>query len=192
MANANQTKKNQTPAPVPVKNTMNFVRHQRNINFTKLVPVLVIVGVIALVFLKFGIIDPLGDKTDVLEDIASKKENLASLEGKMAEYDKLAMDYGRYSYGWMSDSEVSTVDRLKVLDLVEKKVATIATVENLSINNNVLSLNVRGITLTQASEIVADLETSELVKKVSVGSASADSGREASIFMTVVMTKGEE
>lgn len=181
-----------TPAAVPAKNTMNLVRRQINISFTKLIPVVVVLGVIALVFFKFGIIDPMMDKAAVNNEVSSKKETLASMEGKIAEYDKLAADYGRYSYGWMNEAEVNAVDRLKILDLVEKKVANVATVENLAVNNNVLSLNVRGITLTQASEIVADLETSELVDRVSVGSASAESGREASIFMTVVMTKGEQ
>jgi len=39
---------------------------------------------------------------------------------------------------------------------------------------------------------VEDLETSELVSRATVYSASAESGREASIFMSIVLTKGEK
>ena len=180
-------------APVaPVKNTMNFARHQVKFNFKKIIPALALVVIAGLLFLKFGIVDQLQKKTDAMNLLASKQEQLSSMAGKLAEYDKLAAEYGRYSYGWMSENEISLVNRLDVMDLIEEKIAKLATIENFAINSNVLSLNIRGITLTQASGIVEDLETSELVSRATVYSASAEAGREASIFMSIVLTKGAE
>lgn len=177
-------------AVAPMKKTMNFVYHQSSFNVKKIVPVLAMVVIVGLLFLKFGILDQLQKKIDAMNLITQKQEQLASMAGKLAEYDELAAEYGRYSYGWMSSAEINMVDRLDIMDLVEEKVAKLATIENFAINNNVLTMNVRGITLTQAGEIVADLESSELVEKASVYSASAQSGREASIFMSIVLKKG--
>lgn len=181
------------PVPaVPNKKSMNFVNHQSSFNYKRVLPLVIVLVIAVLVFFKFGILDQMQKKTDAINRLSQKQMQLSSLTGQLAEYDKLAAEYGRYSYGWMSEAEISTVDRLDVLDLVEEKIAKLATIENLAINNNVLTLNVRGITLTQAGDIVADLESSELVANASVYSASAESGQEASIFMSIVLTKGEQ
>lgn len=182
-------------AAVPVttaKKTMNFVNHQSSFNIKKMIPVLAVVVVVMLIFLKVGILDQLQKKTAIMNQIAQKQEQLASVSVVLSEYDELAAQYGRYSYGWMSQAEVGIVDRLQIMNLVEEKIAKLATVENIAINNNALSLNLHGITLAQASDIVEDLETSELVVRAAVYSANAETGREASIYMSIVLTKGEK
>ena len=102
------------------------------------------------------------------------------------------MEYGRYSYGWMNETEVNMVNRMDVLNLVEKEIATRAIIDNMAINNNVLTLNIHGITLEQASTMVRSLEESELVESASVYNAVAESAEEASIAMTIIMTKEAE
>ena len=88
---------------------------------------------------------------------------------------------------------VNPPDRIDILDLIETKLARIATVENISINANVLTVNISGITLEQASNMVEDLESSALVQKASVYSASAsDEELEAKIFMTIILEKEQE
>lgn len=189
MANVMKQNAGKAAPVVPAKLTMNFVRHKISFNFRLIIPVLVLVVVASLLFLKFGILDPLQKKAIAMNDLASRQELLSSMSGKLAEYDELAAEYGRYSYGWMSDTEVNLIDRLDAMDLLEEKVATLATIENFAINNNVLTMNIRGVTLDQASGIVEDLETSEIVSRATVYSASAETGREASIFLSIVLTK---
>ena len=79
-----------------------------------------------------------------------------------------------------------------MLKLVEKEIATRAIIDNMAINNNVLTLNIHGITLEQASTMVRSLEESELVESASVYNAVAESAAEASIAMTIIMTKEAE
>lgn len=187
--NALKGKKKGAAVVVPSKRTMNFVHHQSSFNPKKVIPVVVIVLVIAVVFAKFGILDPLAQKTAAYNELALKQEQQAAVNAKLAGYDELALEYGRYSYGWMNKTEVSMVSRMDVLALVEEKITPASVVENMAVNNNVLTLNIRGITLEQASAMVKSLEQSELVQSATVYNAVANEAQEASIFLSIILTK---
>jgi len=176
----------------PTKKTMNFVHHQSSINYKKLIPILVLIILVAAVFAKVGILDQLDKKTAAYNELALKQEQLAAVNARLTGYDELAKQYGRYSYGWMNSSEVNLVSRMDVLALVEEKIAPAAIIENLAVNNNVLTMNIHGITLEQASAMVKSLEESGLVISATVYNAVAEEAQEASIFMSIILTKEAE
>ena len=179
-------------AQMPSKKTMNFVHHQSSINLKKLIPVLVMILAIGIVFAKVGFIDPLARKTAAYNDLTVKQEQLAAINAKLAGYNDLAMEYGRYSYGWMNDTEVNMVSRMDVLNLVEQEISSKAYIDNMAVNNNVLTLNIHGITLEQASTMVKSLEESGLVSSAAVYNAVAEEAEEAKIFMSIILTKEAE
>ena len=184
-----KTKK--TPA-LPSKKTMNFVHHESSFNPKKVLPLAIVVVLVAGLFAKFGIMDQLDKKTAAYNDLAQRQEQLAVVNAKLADYDELEKKYGRYSYGWMSESEVNMVSRMDVLALVEQKISPASVIENIAVNNNVLTLNIHGITLEQASAMVKSLEESEMVSSATVYSASAENAEDASIFLSIILTKEAE
>ena len=184
-----KTKK--TPA-LPSKKTMNFVHHESSFNPKKVLPLAIVAIVVIAVFAKFGIMDQLDKKTAAYGELAMRQEQLAAVNTKLAGYDELAKQYGRYSYGWMSESEVNMVTRMDVLALVEEKIAPAAVIENIAVNANVLTLNIHGITLEQASAMVKSLEESEMVTSATVYNADAATAEEASIFLSIILTKEAE
>lgn len=177
---------------VPSKKTMNFVHHQSSFNPKKVVPLILAAVIVIAVFFKFGIMDQLDKKTAAYNELALKQEQLAAVNTRLAGYDELEQQYGRYSYGWMDESEVNMVSRMDVLALVEEKITPASVVENLAVNNNVLTLNIHGITLEQASAMVKSLEESPLVNSATVYNAVAENAEEASIFMSIILTKEAE
>ena len=177
---------------VPAKKTMNFVHHQSSINPKRLIPVIIILANVVAVFVKVGILEPLDKKTAALNELSLKQEQLAAINIKLTGYDELAMEYGRYSYGWMNDTEVNMVSRMDVLDLIEKKIAPKSVIDNMAVNNNVLTLNIHGITLEEASKMVKHLEASDLVSSAIVYNAVAEEAAEAEIFLSIVLTKEAE
>ena len=193
MADKNNKKAPKKAAIVaPSKKTMNFVHHQSSFNPKKVIPIILIVLIVAAVFLKFGVLDMLDKKAAALADLDQKQQQLALVEAKLEGYDELAMEYGRYSYGWMNDTEVNMVSRMDVLNLIEKKISPKATIDNFAVNNNVLTLNIHGITLEEASRMVKSLEAAELVESASVYNAVAEAAEEAKIFMSINLTKEAE
>ena len=193
MADKNNKKAPKKAAIVaPSKKTMNFVHHQSSFNPKKVIPIVLIVLIVAAVFLKFGVLDMLDKKAAAQAELDQKQQQLALVEAKLEGYDELAMEYGRYSYGWMNDTEVNMVSRMDVLNLIEKKISPKATIDNFAVNNNVLTMNIHGITLEEASKMVKSLEATELVESASVYNAVAEEAEEAKIFMSINLTKEAE
>lgn len=188
--NINPIKKN--AVQYPSKKTMNFVHHQSGINLKKLIPALVLVLIIGALFAKFAILDPLAKRDVALGELTDKQTQLALINGKLTGYEELAQQYGRYSYGWMNETEVNMVSRMDVLHLVEQEIASKAFIDNMAVNNNVLTLNIHGITLEQASAMVRSLEDRGLVESAAVYNAVAEQAEEAEIFMSIILTKEAE
>lgn len=182
------TKKKGT-IPVPAKKTMNFIHRKSSFALRKMIPVLIVVLIFGAMFTKFGILDPLNRKTAAYMELGRKQEALSTLNTRLTGYRELEQQYGRYSYGWMNEQEVNLVSRMDVLALVEEKIAPFAVMENLAVNSNVLTMNIRGITLEQASTMVKNLEESPLVIRATVYSAVADTADEARIFLSILLTK---
>ena len=177
---------------MPSKKTMNFARRQSNFNPKKVIPIILVILIVAAVLVKFGIMDPLDKKSAAYSELSYKQVQLAALNAKLADYDELEQEYGRYSYGWMNETEVSLVSRIDALNLVEKQIANMAVVKNMAVNNNVLTLNIKGITLKEASDMVAKLEMNDLVESAAVYNATAEAAEEAEIFMSIILTKEAE
>lgn len=192
MAKKNAAKGLGKKGVVPSKQTMNFARHKSNINFAKLIPILVLVIAAALLFAKFGFLDQLDKVAAANNELSAKQDLYLAKSEQLKDYDALANEYGRYSYGWMTDSETGIVDRMDTIKLIRDKIMSLAVVEDYAVNENVLTLNVHGITLNQASDIVKDLESSSIVESATVYSAAAEDGSEASIYMRVILAKEVE
>ena len=174
---------------MPSKKTMNFARRQSNFNPKKVIPIILVILIVAAVFVKFGVMDPLDKKTAAHEDLSLKQIQLAALNAQLTGYEELEQEYGRYSYGWMNETEISLVSRIEALNLVEKQIANKATIKDMAINNNVLTLNIYGITLKEASDMVAKLEMNELVESAAVYNATAEDAEQAEIFMSIILTR---
>lgn len=181
----------QSPPVHPEKRTMNLLRASA-IDRKALLPVLLAVILLLILFAKVGILDPLGQKTEAYQALAAKQEQLAQINAKLADFDALQQQYCRYSFGLMNDTEVNLVSRMDVLALVETKIAGRAIIEDFAVNNNLLTMNLQGITLREASALVSSLEACDLVARATVNSATADDGKEARIFISITLTKNSQ
>lgn len=174
---------------VPEKATMNFARRASGFNAKKMIPLILVIILAVGLFVKFGFIDQTNKKIEAYNELADKQMLLDTMNTKLAGYDELYAKYGIYSYGWMNDNEVNTIDRIEILGLVEGKVMQRALIKDISINGDVITMNLSGITLQDTSDIVKVLEQDELVKNVAIYSATAQDATSAEIFMSVVLNK---
>lgn len=171
------------------KQTMNLVNHVSTFNFWKVLPVLLVISIIFVVFLKVGILDPIAERSNAYRELSVKQEQYALAQTRLEGYDELAEQYGRYSYGLMNESEINLVNRMDVIELLENEIIPYAYIENFAVNNNVLTMNIYGITLDDASILVNRLESNDLVTQATVNSASANDGVEARIFISINLAK---
>ena len=171
------------------KVTMNFARHKSDFNFGKVAVVALVIIVATLLFTKFAILDPLDQKTQALNELSSKQTQMDILSAKLAGWDELQALYGRYSYGWMTEDETNLVERMDILRLMEKKILPKARIEDFSISQNVLTVNLEGITLEQTSSLVTLLEQDPLVQSATVYKASNDDEAIKEVNLVVILAK---
>lgn len=189
MAN-NQKKSAAISTAVLSKKTMNLVYRDPGVNPIKIVIIAIVLIAIAIVGLKFGILDVLDKKTAAQSALAEKQQELAVYAAKLTDYDKVSDQYGRYSYGWLTDAEANQTLKNDIFNVIQEYIIPNCTVENYSINANTVNFNIRGITLDQAREIVNILTAQPNVKSANVSSVTAkDEGLTASIAMQVVFAK---
>lgn len=174
------------------KRTMNFVHHKSSFNIFKILPIALVLIICLAIFAKVGFLDQLSKKTLAYSELAAKQEQLAAINTRLVGYDELANQYNRYSYGLMNETEINLVSRMDVLELLQKQIAPRATIENFAVNNNVLTMNIHGITLEEASTMVKNLENTDLVSRATVNSATAADAIEARIFISITLTKPEK
>ena len=176
-------------AAAPTKKTMNFSHHVSSFDLRKMMPAIIVIVIVIGLFAKFGIIDQLSKKTSAFAELSDIQTQQDVLNAKLKDYPELEKQYGRYSYGWMNEDEVSLVDRMEVYKLIESKVMDAAVIENFAVNGNVITMNMRGITLKEASAVVKDLESSDMVDSAYVYSAEAENAEQAQMFMTINISK---
>lgn len=177
-------------APIASKKTINLAFHESSFNAKKMMPIIGIVVLCVLVFLKVGFLDQNEKRTKALNELAQKQEMLAVLQTKLTGYDELANNYGRYSYGWMTLEESSLVDRMDVLEIMEDLVDPSASIENMAVNSNVVNISISGLSLEKTSSLVNTLEAHPLIRSVTVSAArSEDAELNASVSMIIILEK---
>lgn len=176
--------------PLPTKATMNLAFHESSFRLSRVLPAAVVGVAALLVFTKLAILNPLDQKAAAYEALGARQAQMQLVTAKLAGYNDLAAQYGRYSYGWMTSTESSLVDRMQVIALIEDKISSAATIADFAVNNNALTVNMSGVTLDQTSAIVSDLESSPLVSSVTVYTAKAsDATLQAQVSMTIILHK---
>lgn len=176
-------------AAAPTKKTMNFSHHVSSFDLRKMMPAIIVIVIVICLFAKFGIIDQLSKKTSAFAELSDIQTQQEVLNAKLKDYPELEKQYGRYSYGWMNEAEASLVDPMEVYKLIESKVMDAAVIQNFAVNSNVITMNMSGITLMEASAVVKDLESSDLVDSAYVYSAEAENAEQAQMFMTINISK---
>lgn len=177
---------------IAFKRTMNFAYHKSNLDLKKVGIVLGIIAIVALLFLKFGILDQMALKTAAYNELSDRQNQLAMLNLQMIKYNELKAEYDRYSDGRMDEDEVATVARTDLLDIVEKVIMPRALVSHIEVSGNRLIVVMHNITLEESSVIVTELEKEPLVDDALVAYATSEVGSDAEIHMTIYLRKVAE
>jgi len=103
------------------------------------------------------------------QTLAATENQLSGLMLELADYDEVKTRYIRYS---ATEEERALIDRMEVLDLLDKAVGATATLENVAISGDTAQIHFSGVTLAQTARIVQALEASPIVAGTVVHTAS--------------------
>lgn len=174
------------------KNVMNLVRVQKEFDHRKMLPLVALLTGAILAFAYFGILLPLNQKTQAYNALSVRQEQLAQANTRLLEFDAVQQDYLRHSDALMTDLEVNLVSRNEILTLVRDSIVPNAVVQDMTVNGNILTMNLSGITLEDVGALVMKLESCDLVQQAGILSATADDGTQARILISVTLANSGE
>lgn len=150
----------------PVKRTLNLAfKEKSTIDWRKAIVGVLVVVLLAGVFAKFAVMDRF-DKLDKAEaDLAAMKAHLDETRQAYADYDEVREQYNRYNY---TGYDKTIVDRLDVLDILERQIFPVCNVTSLSVSGATVTLSLADLDLNQVSRLIVTLEAEPLVERVYV------------------------
>lgn len=165
----------------PEKTTINLVMNKTNNDNKTIQIALFVIFLVALAaFVKFGVIDVLGEGFAQRDRYEQYQAQLTELQNANANYDAIREEYSHYGNGYLNDEEKALNDRLEIIRLVEADVMSRANVQSLVIQGNNISLTIDNIRLSTVSGIVKTLEDEAMVSFVTVSTAGTSSSPESS------------
>lgn len=153
---------------------------------------MVVYGILAVLLLvlvgRFAIYDQYAAAAAAESQAAGLQQQAEQLRSGLADYQAVSDGYARYSYGYQDETEASLVDRLQMLDTVDRYVAPFGTVSSVTIADNTASITLSSPTLDDTGALVSGLKKLDSVSDVSVNTATAQSGASSTVIITVVIS----
>ena len=184
---------------LPTKTTLNLiVPVSRQNKLSTVLPTAIIVALAIALFTKFAVIDRL-DKVNKREaEVGALQTQVDKMNDELKDYDEVHENYYRYTTYFMTESEISVVDRVELLDILTKTAGKNVTLNAIAVVNNKISFAIDAPDLKTVGDFVDALNKSPKVVNAVVGNAQkvkrdAETIVNASITMEVTNeTEGEK
>lgn len=170
---------NFTKGKMPSKNYINIAKaDEEHVNVLLAVVLTIAIVAAAALFSKFAVIDRFA-KVDAAEaEVAELQRQIDEGYDEISGYGELTELYAHYTYSNMTDEELTRVDRIKILDMLRKKVMNTLSIKSWTVTGDKLTLTVHGLTLEQIDLVFRTiLEEESIVDYYMVNSASTGENR---------------
>lgn len=176
----------------PTKRSMNLYFRQDRTSAPATAGLYILFALVVLLALcKVAIYDPWVETTALEEQAAAlEAQNAAQME-QLQRYDQVLQEYLRVL---PTEQEQALVDRMEILDLIDRVVRPAAQITKLSIQEDKVLLTFSGVTLSRAAELVRQLEQADFVATTSVDTATSgqEQGEQVTVTVFFTVTTGEE
>ncbi len=174
----------------PTKTDINLCMQERNsTNLRTLAVGLVLIFLLSGAVAKFGV-------TDLYEKLAAAEADYGrvysqsqSLSALLKDYRQVETEYRTHSPQWSEDTHV---DRMLILELVEKELLAVGRVDALTVKDMQMNVTVTVPGLETFAAMKAALESCEIVESVRLDRGQKDEKTESvTLSMTVFLQPGE-
>ena len=157
---------------VPTKRTINLATvGEKKQSWLLAIPGVLLIILLAGVFSKFLVIDRLQALADAQNEVAQVRMRIDECNRQIDAYGELNDIYAHYTYSGFTQEELSIVDRVEVMDLLERVVLPRTIVDAWNLTGNILTLNIDGSTLEEINITTQELMAEDMVSFVTVNTA---------------------
>ena len=190
---APQTTRRRKAQVMPSKTTLNLmIKEKGELAPSRWLPWVLLIVVAAALFGKFAVADRFARLQAAENALAARYDELDALTAATADFAEVKDIYNQYTY---RDFDRSIADRQEILDLLEREVFPHSQSQSVTVNGNVFSTTLTGVTLDEVSLMMTRLEADPLVEGVTVSTAGYDdptTNTQPYATMTIVFTNAEQ
>ena len=173
-----KTTKKKVVVHLPTKRDINLALvGQKKVNVFVAIIAFVLILAAAAVFSKFAVIDRLEKVSQAEREAAELHRQVNDGYERIAGYGELSDKYAHYTYSEMTNEELSRVDRIRIIDMLERIVAPQATIGTWSVKGNQLTVSLTAGTLQEINVISGQLSDETIVDYCTVRTATSGQGR---------------
>lgn len=159
-------------AKFPTKQGVNLVmREDQSVSPVMFVLMLALIFIATFAVAKFGVIDQYARQSEAERAYNQVRSQRLAMDSEIADYNDVLAEYRRYSMSWLGEDEYVATDRLEVLDLIERKMASVGTVHSMAVTGDNLVVEMGGMNLKQVSDLISALSQEPTVGTVTVNVA---------------------
>ena len=149
---------------MPSKTSINLVLvDEKKINLGIAIPAILLIILLAGAFSKFMVYDRLMEISQAEGEVVRLRNQYDTLMSAAEEMTGVEDTYAHYTVAGMTADELSMVDRVKVLELVESVLPSSKYAKNWNVSGNILTIEVTESTLSQQNDLAAKIEKSPIV-----------------------------
>ena len=197
--NTIEVKKAPKALKIPTKTTINLAKRESKKKDVLTVAVgAVLIAALAGSVAKFGVLDQLA-RLNAAESAYNEVHSQYEMTLQaVADYPEVEARYRTYSREWMrvgDQNGLAKVDRLDVLDLVEKRMMPRGQVNSVSLRDSVMVVSMSGMNLRQISEMVELVRADPIVESAALNLASTEQDSTEALMdftLTIALEPAEE
>ncbi len=172
----------------PTKKTMNFVvDSETKTNRYSLIGFGIFIVVLAL-FTKYCVIDVIQKTNEVQSQYTTSNEQIDALNQQLQNYNEVEEKYNAMVGTFLTDSEKVCMNRTDLLKMIDEDVLPYASVTNISITNDSISVYTGLTDLNTISKVVDILQKDSRTNYVTVSRTTADSEDSSKVSATIEIT----
>lgn len=159
-------------ARYPTKQSVNLVmREDQTVSPVMFVLMLALIFAATFAVAKFAVIDQYARQNEAERAYNQVRSQRLAMDSEIADYNEVLAEYRRYSMSWLGEDEYVATDRLEVLSLIERKMASVGTVHSMDVTGDNLVVEMGGMNLKQVSDLISALSQEPTVASVTVNVA---------------------
>lgn len=197
MSTALETKKK--TVKLPTKTTINLAkRESRKKDAMTLVVGGVLIALLAGGVAKFGVVDQLARLQEAENAYNQVHNQYLSMLQAVEDYPTVEERYRTYARGWMqagNQNGLVEVDRMDVLDMVERQLLPKGQINSLSLRDNVMVVSMSSLNLQQISAMVEQIRLEPIVESAALNLASTEKNTDDALLdftLTISLQSVEE
>lgn len=173
---------------MPTKNYINvMIRSKQTFSLRKHLPLVIIAAILILVLGKFFVVDRLTATAREANRVAQIQQELTIANSKISSLQDLDDLYAHYTYADMTAEELSRVDRVAAMKLIDEAFLSGNISRSWNLTGNIMTLQVNGPSLSDLNQLASELEVNLIVERCVISSADKRLDENGNVSVTFMI-----